>query len=166
MGRIPRVTGLRLGAIGMLGGFPPQATAQPPPGGPREGRPGFDRMLERDADRLGLDTATRDRVREIADAARAASEPLEEQRGALHERMRALLDQEEPDRDAVMRLADRIGAVDTELRKRHLAALLEIRALLTPAQREELVRIHEERRDARGHRRRAAQPEGPPPAAP
>jgi Spy/CpxP family protein refolding chaperone len=48
-----------------------------------------------------------------------------------------------------MALADRIGAAETALDKHRLATLLEIRALLTPAQRRELVRIFDERRRTR-----------------
>ena len=166
MRRIMRAAGLLLAAAGALGALALRAAAEPPPGASRERRPSLDRMLERDAGRLGLDAATRGRVREIADAARAASEPLERRRDELHREMRTLLDQDEPELDAVMDQAERIGALDTELRKRHLAALLEIRALLTPAQREELVRIHEERRAAHGHRRRTADPDAAAPAAP
>lgn len=167
MGATIRTAGLLLATLGALvGAGATRAAAEPPRGPHHEGPPGFDRMLERDADRLGLDAETRAHVREIADAARAAAEPLEEQRRALRERMRALLDQDAPDVDAVMRLADQMGAVDTELRKRHLRTLLDIRALLTPAQREELVRIHGERRGPRARRPRDAAPEAPPPAEP
>jgi Spy/CpxP family protein refolding chaperone len=63
--------------------------------------------------------------------------------------MRERLGEEAPDRDAVMELADRIGAAETALDKHRLATLLEIRALLTPTQRQELVRIFGERRRAR-----------------
>ncbi len=45
-----------------------------------------------------------------------------------------------------MRQAERIGAAKTELKKERLRTMLSIRALLTPEQRRELVRIHEEMR--------------------
>jgi Spy/CpxP family protein refolding chaperone len=48
-----------------------------------------------------------------------------------------------------MHLADRIGTAETALDKHRLTTLLEIRALLTPAQRQELVRIFDERRRER-----------------
>ena len=105
-------------------------------------------------------------MREIAEAARAESAPLEQERDARHREMRALLDQPEPGIDAVMRQAERIGAVETELQKRRLRTLLEIRGLLTPVQREELVRIHAERRASYGHPRHGPAPDAPAPDAP
>jgi Spy/CpxP family protein refolding chaperone len=166
MGGFKRTMGLILAGVAALGVVAPCAAAEGARGGPGRRHPSLDRMLERDADRIGLDAATLARVRAIADAARRESEPLEERREALHREMRALLDQDAPELDAVMRQAERIGTVDTELRKLHLKSLLDIRGLLTPAQREELVRIHDERRAARGRRHRSADPEAPAPAAP
>jgi Spy/CpxP family protein refolding chaperone len=166
MGEFTRAMGLILGVVAALGVVAPRAGAEGPRGGPGPRHRSLDRMLERDAERIGLDAATLARVRAIADAARLESEPLEEKREALHREMRATLDQAAPELDAVMRQADQIGTVDTELRKLHLKTLLEIRALLTPAQREALVRIHDERRAARGHRHRNADPEAPAPAGP
>jgi Spy/CpxP family protein refolding chaperone len=115
-------------------------------------------LLERNADRLGLDEVTRAKIREIAEAARDEGRGLEAPMRALHDEMRRLLDQETPDLEAVLGQAERIGGAETELHKVRLRSMLKIRALLTPAQREELVRIHEEQRRERGH--------GPPPGAP
>jgi len=56
----------------------------------------------------------------------------------LHEGMKALLDRATPDESAVMKQADAIGVAETELYKQHLDTMLEIRALLTPEQREKL----------------------------
>ena len=132
----------------------------PPAGegrGPRHGPPPFEDVLERNADRLGLDAKTRAEIRSIAAAAREKGRGLEEGLRGLHEEMRGILDQATPDLDAALRQAERIGAAETELHKLRLESMLKIRALLTPAQREELVRIHEERRRARG----AGGPPGP-----
>ena len=57
--------------------------------------------------------------------------------------MRALLSQEVPDEAAVMRQADAIGALELAARKQRLQVMLRIRALLTPAQRQELMRLQE-----------------------
>ena len=45
-----------------------------------------------------------------------------------------------------MQWADRIGAAETELKKQRLRTMLEVRALLSPEQRQKLVKIFEERR--------------------
>jgi len=134
----------------------------PPPGdarGPWPHPPPFDDVLERNAGRLGLDERTRSEIRGIADAAREESRGAEAGLRALHDEMRKLLDQEAPELDGVLRQADRIGATETELSKLRLRTMIRIRGLLTPEQRQELVRIHEERRRERGH----GDPPGPPP---
>jgi Spy/CpxP family protein refolding chaperone len=115
-------------------------------------------VLERHAGRLGLDERTRTEVRGIADAAREESRDVEAGLRTLRDEMRKLLDQEAPDLDGVLRQADRIGATETELSKLRLRTMLRIRGLLTPEQRQELVRIHEERRRERGR----GDPPGPP----
>jgi Spy/CpxP family protein refolding chaperone len=116
-------------------------------------KPPLDAVLERHAERLGLDAATLARIRAAGDASRPEHERLEGELHALRLEMRALLSEDAPDPDAVMALADRVGAAETALDKHRLATLLEIRKLLTPEQRRELVRIHEERRRERHERR-------------
>jgi Spy/CpxP family protein refolding chaperone len=119
------------------------------PHGRRHERPPFDQILERHAERLGLDAETLARIRAAADASRPEHERLAGELHALRLEMRTLLSADAPDREAVLRQADRIGAAETALDKHRLLTLLEIRALLTPEQRRELVRIHEERRRER-----------------
>jgi Spy/CpxP family protein refolding chaperone len=118
--------------------------------GRKHERPPLDALLERHAERLGLEPATLAQIRGVADAARPEHERLSDELHALRLEMRALLGEDAPDPEAVMRQADRIGAAETALDKHRLATLLEIRALLTPDQRGELVRIYEERRRDRG----------------
>ena len=143
-----------------MSGLAAAAAAQPPdrePGdGPRgmrrhgrHGPPPIEKVLERHADELGLGADTRETIRAIAAKARADEAPLDEQLRALHGEMRQLLDCESPKLEDVMQSADRIGAAETELRKHRLRTMLEVRALLTPEQREKLVKIFEERRGRR-----------------
>ena len=105
---------------------------------------GIERLLERNAERLHLDDATRERIRSLAAAARAKSEPQREALRQLHEEMHALLTSDAPAESAVLAKADEIGGAETALHKERLRTMLAIRALLTPEQRRELVRIHEE----------------------
>jgi Spy/CpxP family protein refolding chaperone len=107
-------------------------------------------VLERHAAELDLDADTRATIREIAAKARQEEQPVADQLHTLHTQMHELLDGDSPKLDDVMQWADRIGAVETELKKRRLRTMLEIRTLLTPEQRQKLVEIFEERR---GHRR-------------
>lgn len=120
------------------------------PGEPRgSAPPPFEALLERHADRLGLGEQTRSEIRTIAVAARGEARALEKRLHDLHGELRALLDQDAPDLEAALAQAERIGSAETDLHKLRLRTMLRIRELLTPEQRRELVRIHEERRSRR-----------------
>ena len=130
------------------------ALAQPGPP-PPDDRPGIERILERNAERLHLDDATREQIRALAAAGRDKSRPLHEEVRRRHDEMHALLSADTPDADAVMAKAEEIGRAETAVQKERLRTMLSIRALLTVEQRRELVKIHEEWRAAHpdwGHR--------------
>lgn len=121
------------------------SAARPPWGGHRDHGPDGG-LLREHADALGLDQETRETIRTIVAESHEASEELRDELRGLHREMKGLLSQDVPDEDAVMQLADRIGVVETSLHKRRLAAMLRIRAELTPEQRAELARLREEER--------------------
>jgi Spy/CpxP family protein refolding chaperone len=148
------VTMARLLSASLLasGCFAVAAIAQPAgpePGGGPPGLPPIERVLERHAGELGLAADTRAAIRKIAAKAREDERPASEQVRALHEQMRKLLEGDSPKLDEVMQWADRIGAAETELKKSRLRTMLEIRTLLTPEQRQQLVKVFEERRGRR-----------------
>jgi len=147
-----------LAGIALAGG--PMGGPMGGPGGPHhgpEGRPhggpDIGMMMEHNAERLGLSDETIAKIRDISDASRKGREGLEKDLDARSDELRKLLDQDAPDRSAVMAKADAIGALKTKLRKSQLEAMLDVRALLTPEQRKELTKLHEERRDRRQERR-------------
>jgi Spy/CpxP family protein refolding chaperone len=121
-------------------------------------RPGIERTLERHAERLQLDDATRGQIRELARTSRQQTQPQREAIDRLRDELHAMLSADAPELDAVLAKADEIGRAETELKKERLRSMLAIRALLTSEQRRELVRIHEEyraqRRESRGWRDR------------
>ncbi len=173
-----RKTTRRLGRIALLGasllalhGLAVAAFAQPPgpepppdggpPGMGRRGPPPIEAVMERHADELGLDQATRAAIQAIAARSRLVEQPLSEQLHELQKGMRSLLDADSPNLDDVMQWADRMGAAETELKKQRLRTMLEVRALLSPEQRQKLVKIFEERK---GHRKGFGG--GPPPPPP
>jgi len=180
---------VRIGAIGaalsMLTALALAAGAQEPAatGAPQTQRPGppfwrhgfqgpppIEGLLEHHADELGLDAATQAKIREISSQAREQAQPAVDELRSLHEGMHQLLKSDTPDSQQVMSQADRIGAAETALRKQRLATMLQIRALLTPEQRQKLVQIFEEKR-ARWQGRFGGSPGGggppePPPSAP
>ena len=156
--RMPRLLLLWIALVAAAGVVP---SAQAEHGRKRE-RPPLDELLERHAERLGLDAETLTEIRAVEDASHPEHERLAGALHALRREMRQRLGEDAPDRDAVMGLADRIGAAETALDKHRLATLLEIRALLTPAQRRELVRIFDERRrERRAAKGRADEPPAP-----
>lgn len=146
MGRFARALGL-LGVAILAGGLVADVAAARGRGKHGHGPPPIDRVLERHADRLGLDDALRARIRGLAREGHDAAESHFEELHELHDGLRELLSADSPDEEAVMRQAERIGAVKTELKKQRLRTMLAIRSLLTPEQRRELVRIHEEMRE-------------------
>jgi Spy/CpxP family protein refolding chaperone len=102
-----------------------------------------DRFIAEYAERLGLDQEAQATIRTIVEAARAQREPLRTELRQAYAQMRTLLSQEVPNEAAVMQQADAIGALELALRKQRLQVMLRIRALLTPAQRQELMRLQE-----------------------
>ena len=155
---------LRLGCLpALLLAVALSARAGAPPFGPHHEPPPLDTILERNAERLKLDPETLAHVRAAVAASRPEHDRLADSLRSLHLEMRTLLSADDPNHDAVMQLADRIGAAETALAKHRLATLLEIRAMLTPEQRRELVRIHEEHRRAW---REGKPPDAQPGAAP
>jgi Spy/CpxP family protein refolding chaperone len=79
-------------------------------------------------------------IRTIVDGSRARGETLRAELRTANAQMRALLSQALPDEAAVMQQADTIGALELAERKNRLQAMLQIRTLLTSAQRQELIR--------------------------
>jgi len=132
----------------IVAGFAGGALAKPPGGGPG-GPHGEYRLLDRYADELGLDEETRAAIEAIADRSRARGQELDLRREAAHEAMKALLDQELPDQEAVMQQVEEIGAIDVELKKQRFQALIDIRKQLTPEQRQQLLAIEKVRRSQR-----------------
>src|SRR5262245_44991081 len=110
---------------------------------PRDTSARLDRFTAEYAERLGLDKETLVTIHTIVDAARAQEEILRADLRQAYAQMRALLSQEEPNEAAVMQQADAIGALELATRKQRLQVMLRIRALLTPAQRQELSRLQE-----------------------
>jgi Spy/CpxP family protein refolding chaperone len=102
-----------------------------------------ERVMAEHAEQLGLAPETLRAIRTIVEASRG---PQETRRVALRQayaQMRALLSQEVTNEAAVMQQAETISALELAARKQRLQVMLRIRALLTPAQRQELVRLQE-----------------------
>jgi Spy/CpxP family protein refolding chaperone len=129
--------------------------AHPPDAPPVHGRR-FEKLIEE----INLDEKTLTEVKKILDASQAKHKELFGRLRAAHKRMRALLEQENPDEAAVMTQADSIGALETEARKQRLRTMLQVHALLTAEQRAKLLEKLRTRRPPGRHRFRGHE-EGP-----
>ena len=110
---------------------------------PRDTSARPDRFIAEYVERLGLDQETLAAIRMMVEASRAQGETLRTELRQAYAQMRALLSQEVPDKAVVMQQADAIGALELAARKQRLQVMLRIRALLTPGQRQELMRLQE-----------------------
>jgi Spy/CpxP family protein refolding chaperone len=102
----------------------------------------MDGHLERRLDKLGLSSDQSDKVHAILDAAKAKREEQRPQIEAAMDQMHTLLEQDPPDETAIMQQADKLGTLKTEGHKEMLHTLLQVRAQLTPAQRDQLKTMH------------------------
>lgn len=116
----------------MAGGW-----AQPQGPSARHAPPGL--RLERLVEELGLDAQTLVQVDAIIDASRNKKRTLRRQLREAHKQMRSLLEAEEPQEAELLKQADHIGGLRTELRKEQLKTMLRVRALLSPGQRARLL---------------------------
>jgi Spy/CpxP family protein refolding chaperone len=126
-----------------------QAAAARPPG---EG-PDHLAGLERRVADLVLDAETREACYAEIDAARASQRILREEMLVGHDRMRELLEREEPVEEEVMAQADHLAGLVGEVRKNELRTYLRILALLDADERAAM------REGARHHREDRFPPE-------
>ena len=127
----------------------------PPPGGGRPPHgmhpmPPVGGFIERHADRIGLDETTTADIRKVVNRARTEDEKLQRQIETAHKQLRIMLESDKPNRKRVMQQADTLGALHIKQRKNRLGAMLDIRAMLTPEQRQELQTIRREMHGRRG----------------
>ena len=108
-------------------------------------------MIERHADKLGIDDATLEAIWEIADAGRPEGRQLRRSLRQLRKELREMLRSDAPDRVAVMAQVEAIGEVEVSLRKHDLNILMDIHTLLTPEQRQALDEMRPKHRKGGPH---------------
>ena len=111
-------------------------------GGGRHGPGGMLGGIERGVDQLELTPENRKAADAIFDQARTQLRVLRDSSRAAHEQMRTLLDQQAPSLEAVLAQADSIGALELEVRKAELEAMVKVRQLLTLEQWQQLHTQH------------------------
>lgn len=82
----------------------------------------------------GLSNEQMKKIDELIFAAEKEKLDLRHQLRKARLELGRLLGEEKPDRGAVLELADRMGKLETELRRNHLKLLLDVRSLMTPEQ--------------------------------
>lgn len=137
---------------------PPPAPMGPPPGqgegrgqgemNPREGL----RLLKEHAKELGISDATLNQIKELARKGRDSRGPFDDKLEDARDKMRDLMQSDSPDRTKVMAAIEEAGRAEIALRQHDVEVLLQIRALLTPAQREAMKKLMQEERGGRGPR--------------
>lgn len=126
-----------------------------PRGRSRPGGPPTGRFVERHAERLGLDEDTQSSIAAITDTSHANGKNIHQSLRRAHQKMRELLQQDTPNEASVLRQAQKIGILQIEEQKNRLQAMLQIRALLTPEQRQTIIQFRKENRPRRQSRGRA-----------
>ncbi len=118
-------------AVGLLGGA--ALAQQAPEGGkgrgPRDRRDGM-------AEYLGLSAEQRTRFDTLRDEHRKQTEPLRTEGRELHEKLRALLDEDSPDPTAVGVAMLAVRQHDAKMKASHEAFEGKLKAELTPAQKQ------------------------------
>lgn len=110
-------------------------------------------MLERHADELGIDDATLQKldatVEQNRDALKALRTDAKTARKAVREAMKA----DNPDKTQVLRLIEQAGQAKIALEQQRAVVMLDLRAQLSPAQRDAIKAHREARKAERGERR-------------
>ena len=104
------------------------------------------RNIDRVASKLSLDEEVVTRLKERVYAAEKKGIGLKAELEEARLELRRALDNSEPDRASVMSKIDEVGRLHTALRKHKTGLMLDLRAMLTPAQRSELKSLMEKRR--------------------
>ncbi len=104
------------------------------------------RNIDRVASKLSLDEATVTQLKDRVYAAEKEGIGLKAQLEEARLELRRALDSAEPQRDVVMAKIDEVGRLHTAVRKHKTGLMLDLRAMLTPAQRAELKELMQKRR--------------------
>ncbi len=105
------------------------------------------KFIEKNAERLGLDPETTGEIRAMLEKSYAESEAIHTELREAKRSLHGLLAEDLPDRDRVMKQAEKIGELETKAEKHKLGTMLEVRATLSKEQRAELVEIRREKRE-------------------
>lgn len=135
--RIPRLSVLVVLPLLAALALTPAVQAEPP--GPPPGPPGA--RLKQHLNELGLTADQMKKVDSILSGEKGQRQKFHTQMKEAFDQMHNLLKQDSPNESAVMQQADKIGQIQTAMHKAMLHTLLQVRAVLTPAQRQKLIEL-------------------------
>jgi len=119
-------------------GGPPGAGPHGEWGPPPEGRLGLRLPPPEALDRLGLNEVQRTKIDELLDSERRQAIRGEADARIAELDLQKLIEADSPDAAAVAKAIERLSAVRQEMLRAHVAAIIGLRALLTPEQRGKL----------------------------
>ena len=105
------------------------------------------RMADRFSSELGIQSKTLDRMKELVYGTQESLIRQEADLKLARLRFTRTMDAEEPKLDDVMRGIEKVGGLETQLRKSRMRLMLSLRNLLSPEQRTKLKGLMAERRD-------------------
>lgn len=104
------------------------------------------RMIEKNAEQLGIEQATLDQIRQVLEANKPEAESLRADAKAAGKALREAMKSENPNKDQVLALSAEAGAARQALKQFNLSVMLDIKALLTPEQQAAMRELRAERR--------------------
>jgi protein CpxP len=94
--------------------------------------------LQRQLDKLNLDSTQQQQVQAVLDAAKQQRSQFRTQLETARDQMHELMTQDPPDEAKIMAQADALGQLQNQAHKAMLHTMLQVRAVLTPEQRTQL----------------------------
>ena len=111
-------------------------------------------LIEKHASDLGISEETLSQIGVLVDEGRPEGRKLRRELRKQKKSMRQLMAGESPSEQEVMALVEKIGELETLVRKHEVSLLLKIQKLLTPAQRASIRSLMEQHRASRKRSRR------------
>jgi len=102
------------------------------------------KLLERAADKINLDESTLEAIKEKVYQGKKEAIELEARLKSQKLDLHRELDRPNPNRSRVMNLIEDVGSLKMKLKKQRVGLMLDVRAMLTPAQIKELKKMKRE----------------------
>ncbi len=102
------------------------------------------KILHERSEELGLSPGTLQEIDKIQTSSQDATKDLRKKTWDAREELRAMLDQETPNQEAIMKKVDDIEKLEADKQRQRVSSVLAVQALLTKEQRAKLKELREE----------------------